>query len=155
MGSSAGGGLVLGILGWGVPPGSPNPDSISDQKMLFFTPVFRPGLYEIMLSLHRFVHQQNRLLKIHFEFAYFPFLSYSFGIKTINRFIHSKTIAQFQTKVGKVHTSFQTEMAEKPYPFGAAHTYMAYMREYPPPLRGTALASQNFYTDPKDQSTFL
>ena len=28
-----GGGLLLGILGGGVLPGSPNPDPISDQKM--------------------------------------------------------------------------------------------------------------------------
>ena len=35
-------GVLLGILGGGVPPGSPNPDP---QKMpVFFTPVFRPGL---------------------------------------------------------------------------------------------------------------
>ena len=27
------GGVLLGILGEGVPPGSPNPDPISDQKM--------------------------------------------------------------------------------------------------------------------------
>ena len=27
------GGLLLGILGGGVPPGSPNPDLISDQEM--------------------------------------------------------------------------------------------------------------------------
>ena len=26
-------GVILGILGGGVPPGSPNPDPISDQKM--------------------------------------------------------------------------------------------------------------------------
>ena len=39
------GGVLLGILGGDVPPGSPNPDPISDQKMSFFTPVFRPGLY--------------------------------------------------------------------------------------------------------------
>ena len=26
-------GVLLGILGGGVPPGSPNPDPISDQKM--------------------------------------------------------------------------------------------------------------------------
>ena len=38
-------GVLLGILGGGVPPGSPNPDPISDQKMSFFTPVFRPGFY--------------------------------------------------------------------------------------------------------------
>ena len=36
--------VLLGILGGGVPPGSLNPDPISDQKMSFFTPVkFRPG----------------------------------------------------------------------------------------------------------------
>ena len=29
---------------WCVPLGSPNPDPISDQKMSFSTPVFRPGL---------------------------------------------------------------------------------------------------------------
>ena len=28
----------------GVPPGSPNPDPISDQNMPFSTPVFRPDL---------------------------------------------------------------------------------------------------------------
>ena len=39
------GGVLLGIFGGGVPPGSPNPDPISDQKMSSFTPVFRPGLY--------------------------------------------------------------------------------------------------------------
>ena len=31
------------ILGGGVPPGSPNPDRISDQHMSFSTPVFRSG----------------------------------------------------------------------------------------------------------------
>ena len=38
------GGVLLGILGRGVPPASPNPDPISDQKMPFPIPVFRPGL---------------------------------------------------------------------------------------------------------------
>ena len=38
-------GVLLGILGGGVQPGSPNPDHISDQKMPFSTPVvFRPDL---------------------------------------------------------------------------------------------------------------
>ena len=37
-------GVLLGIRGRGVPLGSPNPDPISDQKMLFSTPVFRPDL---------------------------------------------------------------------------------------------------------------
>ena len=34
-------GVPLGILGGAVSPGSSNPDPISDQKMLFSTPVFR------------------------------------------------------------------------------------------------------------------
>ena len=40
----AGVGLLLGIIGGGVPPGSPNPNPISDQKMPFSTLVFRPDL---------------------------------------------------------------------------------------------------------------
>ena len=40
-----GGGLLLGIPGGRVlPRSSPNPNPISDQKMLFSTPVFRPDL---------------------------------------------------------------------------------------------------------------
>ena len=38
----SGGGVLLGILGGGVPPGSPNPDPISDQKLCSI-PVFIPG----------------------------------------------------------------------------------------------------------------
>ena len=34
------GGVLLGILGGGVPPGSSNPDPISDQKMWFSSLVF-------------------------------------------------------------------------------------------------------------------
>ena len=37
-------GVLLGILGGDVPPGSPNLDLISDQKISFSTPVFRPGI---------------------------------------------------------------------------------------------------------------
>ena len=36
--------VLLGILGGGVPPGSPNPDPNSDQKMPFSTPILRPDL---------------------------------------------------------------------------------------------------------------
>ena len=39
-----GGGVLLGIIGRGVPPGSSNPDPISDLNMPFSTPVFRPDL---------------------------------------------------------------------------------------------------------------
>ena len=33
LGNYPGGGVLLGILGRGVPPGSSNPDPISDQNM--------------------------------------------------------------------------------------------------------------------------
>ena len=42
-GPEGGGGVLLGIFGRGVPPGSQNPDPISDQNIPFSTPVFRPG----------------------------------------------------------------------------------------------------------------
>jgi len=37
-------GVLLGIFGGGVPPASPNPDPVSDHKMPFPIPVFRPDL---------------------------------------------------------------------------------------------------------------
>ena len=37
-------GVLLGIVGRGMPPGSPNPDPISDQNFPLSTPVFRAGL---------------------------------------------------------------------------------------------------------------
>ena len=39
-----GGGVLLEILGGGVPHSSPNRDLISDQKLSFFTSIFRPGI---------------------------------------------------------------------------------------------------------------
>ena len=36
-------------------------------------------------------------------------------------------------KIAKIDTQFMTKTAEKPYPFGAAHIYIAHIREYPPP----------------------
>ena len=39
-----GGGVLLGILGEGVPPDSPNPEPILDQKMPFSSPFFKPDL---------------------------------------------------------------------------------------------------------------
>ena len=63
------------------------------------------------------------------------FLSYSFGIETTNTLIHNRSSfvnqTRFQTNMGKVYTRFLTKTAQKPYPLGVAHTYMAYIREYP------------------------
>ena len=35
--------------------------------------------------------------------------------------------------MAKIDTQFMTKTAEKTIPFGAAHTYIAHIREYPPP----------------------
>ena len=42
--------VFLVMLGGGLPPGCSTPDPISDQKMSFFTPVFRPGLNQYPFS---------------------------------------------------------------------------------------------------------
>ena len=82
------GGLLLEILGGGVPPGFSNPDPISDLKSNFpqpfldqnskiNTPQFRPGLQEeITLSLFRLERKQKNCsnqepVQIHFEYPYF------------------------------------------------------------------------------------
>ena len=143
------GGVLLGILGGGVPPGSPNPDTDFRPKNVTFhtrfqtrplksIPVFRPCYWaEIMLSLLRLERKQENSSNP-FRIRIFSFLFYSFGIETINTFIHSRSslenYTRFQTKMGKVQTRFQTKTAQKTLPDGAAHTYIAYVREYPPGL---------------------
>ena len=65
----------------------------------------------------------------------FLFLSYSFGIEMINTFIHSrsslKNHTRSQTKMGNL---FSDQNDAKTLPDSAAHTYIAYIREYPPRL---------------------
>ena len=46
----------------------------------------------------------------------FLYLSYSFGIETINTFIHSRSSLEN-------HTRFQTKTAQKPYPLGGKYLY--------------------------------
>ena len=63
-------------------------------------------------------------------------LSYSFGMKTIN----THTLPQFPRKPyptpdQSLHP-FSDRNGTKPIPFWAAHTYMVYIREYPPPPHG-------------------
>ena len=90
-----------------------------------------------MLSLLRLERKQENSSNP-FRIRIFSFLFYSFGIETINTFIHSRSslenYTRFQTKMGKVQTRFQTKTAQKTLPDGAAHTYIAYVREYPPGL---------------------
>ena len=93
-----------------------------------------------MLSLLRLECKQKNYSNS-FGIRIFLFLSYSFGVETINTFIRSRSSLEnhtrFQTKMGEVYTRFQAKTAHKPYPDGAVHTYIAYIREYPPPSPGS------------------
>ena len=97
-------GIFLGTCGGGVPPGSPNPDPISDQKIVrsISTPVFRTGVRrKIMLSLPR-LERNKTIYKNPFRIRTLLFSSYSFEIETTNTFMHSrisrKTIPELRPK---------------------------------------------------------
>ena len=135
-------GVLLGILGGGVLPGSPNPDPTSNQKMFFSDPVFRPDLWNpypfsdlaLKQKLVRLESKQTNFSNP-FQIHIFLFHSYLFGIETINTFTRPRSSLEnhtrFQTKMGKVCTRVQTKTAQKNLP-KAAHTYVAYLRKYPP-----------------------
>ena len=79
-------------------------------------PIFRPGLQEIMSPLLWLEQQRKRfnILRINMRIQNgFLLLSYSFGIETINTFIHSRSSLEnhtrFQNKLGKVYTSFSAD----------------------------------------------
>ena len=78
-------------------------------------------------------------------------LSYSFGVEKSNMFIRShgslENHTRFQTIMVNMYTRFQTETAQKTIPFGAAHTFIAEIGEYPPGGKGWGLrdkTSQDF-----------
>ena len=71
-------------------------------------------------------------------FWYFFFLAYSFGIETINTFIHSvvptKTIPNSRPKWAKCIAVFRPKPRKNPARW-AANNYMVYIREYLPGLK--------------------
>ena len=114
------GGLLLGILGVGVPNSCPNLDPDSDQKMSFsllFSDLVSKKLCHNYLDQN--ANKKNSLSPLHIRV--FLFFSYSFGTEAINAFIHpvvsSKTILRFQTKMGEVYTCFQTKKGAKITPY--------------------------------------
>ena len=52
-------GILLGILGGGVPPGFPNPDPISDQKVSFSHPFSDLASKKLSASFLRLERQQK------------------------------------------------------------------------------------------------
>ena len=101
-------GFLLGILGGGVSPCSPNPNPISDQNMSLFTPVLRSGIQSPCpfsdLAFEKLYHHYldynsnklKRFLKIHFEFTCFSFFLTHLELKLLipayTSFVPLKTI---------------------------------------------------------------
>ena len=85
-----------------------------------------------LLRLDRKQKNSSTLFRIRIVFL----LSYSFGIETINTFIHSvvpsKTIPDSRPKWAK-SIPVSDQNGAKSLPDGTSHTYMTYMKEYPPP----------------------
>ena len=124
-----------------MPPGSPNPDPVSDQKKVIChtrsqtwplksIPVFRPGGGH--KTQHTYLHRQKLG----------HYCSYSFIIETTNTFIPNVVSfvnhIRFWTKNGQNLYPFSDQNGAKTIPFGVAHTCMAYKREYVPPWGATA-----------------
>ena len=118
----------MGILRGGVLPGSPNPDTISDQKYVILKtcfqtrppksiPAFRPVAPDLAFRqklLHYYLDSvcKPKNSSNAFRIRMFLLLSYSFGIEAINMFILSHSTLEnhtrFQTKMGKVYTCYVT-----------------------------------------------
>ena len=79
-----------------MPPGSPNPDPVSDPKMLFSSPVFKSTYpySDLDVVTKRSVYMGRnyveRFRKIYLN-ADYSFFFYSFGIETTNTFIYSRS----------------------------------------------------------------
>ena len=87
-----------------------------------------------MLSLHR-LERKQKIIQGHFEFAYFSFFPYSFGIEIINTFIHpvdpSKTIPDSRPKWAKFIPVFRPKQRKNPTRWGRTDQ-MAYRGQYSP-----------------------
>ena len=118
--------VLLGILSRCLPPASSNPDSISDQKMSFSTPVFRPGPWAEIMSLLLRLQRKQKNSSNPFRIRIFLFLSYSFGIETLNAFIYS-VVSSITIPV------FRPKRRKNPTLWGGTNLYGFYKRVPPPP----------------------
>ena len=140
-------GVLIGILV--VAPSSLNPDPTSDQNCHFDTrfqtrPLksilfFRPCLYaEIMSWLLRSEHKQ-KIYSNTFRIRIFLFLSFSFGIDTINTFIRSRCSLENHTRSQrKIFPFFRLKRSRNHSFWGGTYLYGLYKGFFhPPPPPGT------------------
>ena len=95
-----------------------------------------------MLVSLRLKRKEKRIPQIRFEFAYFSFLLTHLELKrSYTPVVPSKTIPDSRPKWAKCIPVFSPNGAKIP-PDGAAHTYIAYIREYPPWIKSLTLVKQ-------------
>ena len=104
-------GVLLGIFGGGVPPGS-------SKSWPYFRPKNIIFAKEIMPLLLRLEQQHKRFLQIHFEFAYFSFFLTHLELKLLIRsytlVVLSKTIPDFGQKWAKSIHVFRPKRRKNP-----------------------------------------
>ena len=111
----------MAISGGGLPPGFPNRGPISDQKMSFSTPVFRIGVYEILLLLLRLEHHTKDFLNFSLNLCYCSLFIYR-ELKLPRSYtpiVPWKTIPDSRAKFKPV---FRPKRRKNGIPFRAAHT---------------------------------
>ena len=82
-------------------------------------------------------------LKFRFEFAYYSFFLIHLELKRQTRSCTPvENHTRIQTKTGKVYTPVSDQNGAKTIPFKAAYTYMANVRENPPPPGGWELLTR-------------
>ena len=128
----------MGILVGGVPPSSPNPNSISDQKLVIFHTSFQTQRKQNYVIITQIRIPTKRFLKIHFEFPYFSFFLTHLELKQqIRSCTHVfPRIPYPNSDLNRQSLYLSSDQnGAKTVSFRVAITYKAVIREYlPPPL---------------------
>ena len=123
-------------------PGSPNLDPILDKKCIFSYPssdlaseihtrfqTWRLRNYFIITLIRT---RTKKISRSHISLSFYPR-----GIETMNTFMHSYKFPREPYRIpdpnGQSLYPFSDQDGARTLPFGAAHAYKAYIREYPPP----------------------
>ena len=126
------GGVLLGVLGAGARPVLQILTLFQTKKNVIFhtgtgargllsTLVFSAGLCEIVLIITYKRTPTKRFLKLHFDFPYYTLF-----------LIHLELKGQISSNIPPYPIPHQNGQQAETAPFGKAHTYITYMKEYTP-----------------------